>query len=210
MAGVAVPAAGARKGKSGGFPAEYKRLRGSSARLAWLAGPDCGGLVTANALQKSKVEAEVRRIGKQENTLRPTFPTPARMDDWRRGEHWPPKADHASQQVRTARYVVNEHFEAKTLWSPHYIRPDGEMEERAIWRHYCRERRLMGAGPRSGIGRESTTSSPSAAALAEIRDQSARVEFQVKLEPEDTASLRAEIAAAYGAGRAFGFESMGR
>ncbi len=172
-----------RESRSGQFPKEYKRLL-PPAKFAWLktVGKE---MVRAGRLQQKQVEAEANRLEGEARRVSTQVATPALLDDWHRGNAFPPKSD--ATPMRRARIVVKEPEESKVLWPFYYFTSSGHPWELYLATLYAGHR-LRDEG---NDGR-SSTASPTAKALQAAADANAQV-VETKLDPEDGEALLEEI-----------------
>lgn len=178
----AAPSTGQRGSRQkGGHRKLRDYLRGLSPmdRLSWMGGTECEALLSDGSLTKAAVEAEISRVGDVQRRVAKIVPSPARLDDWRRGEAFPPPG----KLMRRARRVLNP-VEEPVAWPSTYL-TDGATYDVVIFEDERRRQRMdLGAGPTSA----------SAAGVRALQDRGGEVVYQVKLEAEDEATLAAQVA----------------
>jgi hypothetical protein len=173
------------KKQAGKLPAEYKALRSPTAKVSWLRGDVAKSLVRSGQLQQSQVEGEERRLGKEARRVALEVATPTLLEDWQRGNAFPPRAE--STPMRQAAEVVRAPDESDVLWPFYYLTSGGHLWELHLLHAYQRAREIEGLHPRGP-----TTSSPTAVALQAAADRNAEI-LEVKLDPEDGEALLEEI-----------------
>lgn len=185
------------KGSANGFPAEFKRLP-PGGKASWLTGEECGALVESGRLSQGQVLAEAKRLDKEEDRLRPKAPVPsAVIDEYRRtGRRWPVHSTRTPP--RQADVVLSPSVEAQVYWPLHYLRRHrGKVTtyDVLVLEDQQRRERLGLYGPTRAVGadRESTTESPSGAAIAALADVNGQIVEQ-KLAPDSVEALQGEIA----------------
>ena len=203
MGCTASPAPVAGRGRARRFPAEYRAIRGPARKLSWLSGEECGAIVRSGRLLGTQVFAETRRLNQEHERQIPLASGPAMVEHYdATGIKNPIRADSRNCLMRRARVALCQ--EERLRWQPHYAVSDaGVAMDAIIPRTPLRvdeedERRVRGAiDAEALIPPEPTTESPSADARRRLEETGGRL-VEAKLQPTDTASLLAEIAAATG------------
>jgi hypothetical protein len=186
------------KGKKAGFPSEYRGLSPVK-KLAWLAAiaPE---LVSAGKIQMSQVQGQLRELQRQSARVARIVPTPERLSEYENGYPFPPPADDPACRMRQADVTLCD-SELEVLWPANYLSENRDAKLCTFDVICARTEKLQRLLGLKGHDRqvnyeegEATTSSPTGEALAAMADRQEQL-LEQKLEPEDEASLRAEIAA---------------
>jgi hypothetical protein len=188
-------------GQARGFPAEYKRLP-PAGRESWLAGDECRAMVVSGRLQQNQVKAEAARIEKATNRVRQLVPSPNRLDEYRRGYAFPPKAEHTPMEL--ADWMLDPAVERHVLWPAHYLH--GDPGRRVTYDVVCMDT----AASRKKLGMDDPIRSPSAAAIDKLAAVGGRCQTELKLASEDEHVLRRQIAAYTGDRRFVRLEKQGK